>query len=182
MVKDKDQFRAPSPESLAAGYETSGVSINGLAIFLICMILFAATVHVAIWYGMRLFDITVAAQNRSPSALQDPRLMGGKENLTRLPMPPPPRIQPSAPQTGMPDQPLYTPRAELQLMYRAEDGVFKQMGWKVDEPSHVQTQIPADAIAAVIRDESQRQKHPAFTGPKPGNGREPMEPGREGQK
>lgn len=153
MATDKDQLQAPSSESLEAGYETSGVSVRGLAIFVVCLAIFAAVIHVAMWYLLKAYESAINYNVRPESALVDPGMMGGRDKTARLPPAPPPRIQPSPP-----DDPFRVPQADLQQMFREEDVVFKQMGWEVEEPTHVQVAIPPSVISSVIRDETQRQQ------------------------
>ena len=156
MHKDNDELRAPSSESLEAGYETSGVSTNGLMIFLVCLIGFAVILHVGIWFGVRAITRIQDRLDRATTALNDPKLLNGRPFVTQA-APPPPRLQPNPEEKE--DQRV--PAADLQLMYRTEDEVFRSMGWTIREPDHAQVQIPPEVIAAVIREETERQQQQA---------------------
>ena len=160
MATDKDPFQGPSTESREAGYETSGVSIKGLAIFVVCLVVLAAIIHAGVWFIFGDYVKLDESQNRSHSALADQQYMSdyNHEHGTRFAGPtqtiPPPRaIQPTP---GLDQQ--NNPDADLQAMYAGEDAVFKRMGWTVDERTHVQVAIPESAIQAVISDEMTRQK------------------------
>lgn len=158
MATGKDQYQPPSSESLAAGYEKSGVSVIGLAVFALCLIFVAAMIHAAVWFLFGAYLNSDRSRDQALSALTDPEYVArfNKANGTSMsprtvPLPPPPRIQPTA---GLPPN---TPDADLQQMYVGEDAVFRQMGWEIDPVSHVQRRIPDAVLAAVIADESKRQ-------------------------
>ncbi|HEY2585381.1 MAG TPA: hypothetical protein VGI81_06445 [Tepidisphaeraceae bacterium] len=161
MATDSDHYQPPSSESLAAGYEKSGVSVKALAIFLVCLIVVAAIVHAGVWFLFSDYLKSDRAKDRPMSALTDPQFVAGYNRRfgTTLPtattaLPPPPRIQPTP---GLEQQ--NTPAADLQQMYREEDAVFHQMGWRVDERTHVPLEIPPSAVSAVIQDVKARQGH-----------------------
>ena len=156
MHTDSDQLREPSPESLAAGYEVSAVSVRGLVYFVLGLILTAALVHVGIWIVLVGFEHKDQKADRPRSGLTDPATLsqaGLGDTMAALPGPPPPRLQPSSP-----ENPLHVPAADLQQMMRQEDQVFRKMGWAIDEQTHVQRDIPAAVIEQVIEDESRRQQ------------------------
>jgi hypothetical protein len=139
-----EQNPAPSPEAIEAGYETSTVSIRRLAIFLVCLIVVAAVIHVGVWFLFKDFVKHDERIERPRSALDSTTVL-----------PPPPRLQPTP---GVETQNV--PAADLQQMYQQEDAVFVRMGWTIDAVSHQQTVIPSTVISAVIADESARQEHP----------------------
>jgi hypothetical protein len=160
MAMDNDQFQKPSPESLDAGYETSGVSVKGLAIFVVGLIVFAAVIHIAVWFLFKGYLKADEAKDRSDSALTDPRAVSqfNQQHDTHFPtatpgLPPPPRLQPTP---GV--EPPRVAAADLQEMYRQEDTVFAQMGWTIDQRTHVPVEIPESVLAAVIQDATQRQQ------------------------
>jgi hypothetical protein len=159
MATGKDHYQPPSSESIAAGYEKSGVSVKSLAIFLVCLIICAAAIHAGIWFLFSDYLKSDRAADRPMSALTDPEFVAGYNRRfgTTLPtatraLPPAPRIQPTP---GLENQ--NTPDADLQQMYRQEDAVFHQMGWRVDEQTHVPLQIPESVVSAVISEEKTRQ-------------------------
>jgi hypothetical protein len=152
MATVKDQLQAPSSESLDAGYETSIVSIKGLAIFAVCLIVFAAVLHTAIWYLLKAYVHADELADRPKSALTDPDMTGRSGvPIATLPPPPAPRLQPEPTNDRV-------PAADLQLMFRHEDTIFRQMGWQIDEQSHVQTEIPDAVLSRVIQEETSRQQ------------------------
>jgi hypothetical protein len=159
MATGKDHYQPPSSDSAAAGYEKSGVSVKGLAIFLVCLILCAAIIHTGVWFLFGDYLKSDRAKDRPMSALTDPEFVAGYNHRfgTTLPtatgaLPPAPRIQPTP---GLEQQ--NTPEADLQQMYRQEDAVFHQMGWRVDQQTHVPLEIPEPVVAAVMSDEKARQ-------------------------
>lgn len=165
MATDKDPFQPPSSESREHGYETSGVSIKGLAIFVVCLIVLAAAIHAAAWFLFGGYVKLEESTNRPHSALTDEQYVKdynaehGTEFAASQPsLPPEPRLQPTP---GLPHQ--NNPQADLREMYEEEDGLFKRIGWIVDEHTHVQQAIPDAVIEAVISDESARQKEAAET-------------------
>ena len=144
MHTDGQQLRQPSPESLEAGYETSTVNVRGLVYFVIGLILTAAVVHVGIWFVLMGYQHVYELSERPRTGLTG----------ATLPGPPAPRIQPS-----QPDDPMRVPAADLQHMFQQEDEFFDhELGWKVNRQTHVQTEIPAEVIDQVIRDETDRQR------------------------
>lgn len=158
MGTDNDQLQPPARDSVAAGYEKSDVGLKGLAIFVVCLVVFAAAVHVAIWFLYADFLKVERSKDRPMSALTDSeyitaynRSHGTTLPVVAAPLPPPPRIQPTA---GLSQQ--NTPRADLQQMYAQEDALFRRMGWAVDERTHVQREIPVSVIDSVIADERGR--------------------------
>lgn len=152
MATAKDQLQAPSSEGLDAGYETSIVSIKGLAIFAVCLIVCAAVLHAAVWYLMKAYVHADELADRPKSALTDPEVAGRYGvPVAKLPPPPAPRLQPEPGNDRV-------PAVDLQLMFRHEDAMFRQMGWRIDEQSHAQRLIPDSAISAVIQDEKERQQ------------------------
>jgi hypothetical protein len=160
MATDKDPFQPPSSESRKAGYETSGVSIKGLAIFVVCLVVLAAAIHAGVWFLFGGYVNLEESANRPHSALTDEQYVkdynaqhGTHFAASQPALPPEPRIQPTP---GLPHQ--NNPPADLQQMYVKEDQVFKQMGWTVDERTHVQGAMPDAVINGVIADESARQK------------------------
>ena len=162
MATDSDHYQPPSSDSVAAGYEKSGVSVKSLAIFLVCLVVVAAIIHVGVWLLFSDYLRSDRAKDRPISALTDPefvaeynRRFGTTLPTETMPPPPPPRIQPTP---GLPQQ--NTPPGDLQQMYGQEDGVFRQMGWRVDEQTHVPLAIPDSVISAVINDEKARQGEP----------------------
>ena len=166
MAKDTNQLRPPSRESREAGYETSGVSVLGLAIFVAGLIICAAIIHAGVWYLYRGYLHLDRQKDQTQSALTDPEFVRqyNKEHSTdfdaqRQPLPPPPRLQPS---DGMDVQ--RTPEADLQEMYSSEDKVFAQMGWTIDKETRLPTRIPASVIQSVIQEHAGQAK-PAATQP-----------------
>jgi hypothetical protein len=160
MATDKDPFQPPSSESRQAGYETSGVSIKWLAIFLVWLVVLAAGIHAGAWFLFGRYVTLDESANRPHSALTDEQYVkdynaehGTQFAASQPALPPEPRIQPTP---GLPHQ--NNPPADLQEMYVKEDQVFKRMGWAVDERTHVQREIPDAVINAVISDASARQK------------------------
>lgn len=152
------ELEKPSPQSLEAGYETSGVNIKGLVWFVVVLIITAAVLHVGMWFLMWGFWDYDRLKDRPSSALTDAQFVDGyskehgqKIELTALPPPPAPRIQPSPPETGR------IPSVDLKEMYQTEDEVFRRMGWRIDEQSHAQA-IPPQVMSAVIQQERDRQK------------------------
>ena len=145
----KDQLQGPSSESLEAGYETTTVSVKGLAWMVVCLVVLAVVVHVGIWALLKGYWYADVRTDRLVSALQ------------AVPQPPPPgpRIQPNPFDSTEPDRPSNLPPDDLQAMYRGEDEAFRQMGWTVDERSHVLT-IPARFIEQVIQEEAGRKDEP----------------------
>lgn len=157
---DKEQFQEPSSESRQAGYETSGVSIKGLAVFLVCLVVSAAVIHAAVWFLFGGYVRYDESQNRPHSALRDEQYVSDYNHAhgTDFPtpaqtMPPAPRIQPSP---GLKQQ--NNPDADLQAMYAGEDAMFKRMGWIMETRTHVQVAIPDSVVQSVIADEATRQK------------------------
>ena len=160
MATDKDPFQPPSSESREQGYETSGVSIKGLAIFVVCLVVVAAAVHAGVWFLFGGYVDLHESTNRPHSALTDEQYVKdynaehGTNFATSQPaLPPEPRLQPTP---GLPYQ--NDAPADLREMYVREDQVFKRMGWTVDEQTHVRRAIPDAVINAVISDESARQQ------------------------
>jgi len=156
---EEPELQKPSAESLQAGYETSGVNIKGLVVFVVVLIVTAAVLHVGMWYLMWGFVRYDRLSDRPASALTDKDLVdtysrqhGQKVEITALPPPPAPRLQPSPPETGR------LPSVDLREMYEKEDSLFREMGWTIDEQTHGQTAIPSQVISAVIQEESARQK------------------------
>jgi hypothetical protein len=159
MATDSDQLQAPSSESREAGYETSGVSIKGLAIFLVCLIVAAALIHLGAWVLIKAMVGHDEYEDRSSSALTDAQYVdgfnrshGSDATPARLPLPPPPRLQPTPGQ-----DPQNVPAADLEQMYEKEDAVFSRMGWKIDKGNPAQLGIPQSVISQVIQDESARK-------------------------
>jgi hypothetical protein len=135
------QLRPPSSESLAAGYETSGVNVKALAWLVIALAISAVAIHAGAWLVYTRFNRADQAANRPNS-------------LISAPLPPAPRIQPSEPNNTV-------DREDLHAMYAAEDQVFHQMGWKVDPHNPMQQEIPPSVVAAVINNANQKpQNHP----------------------
>lgn len=160
MATDKDPFQGPSIEARKAGYETSGISVKGLAIFLVCLVVLAAIIHAGVWFLFGDYVRFDEAQNRPHSALSDQQYVtdfnqqhGTDFAMPKQTIPPPPRIQPTP---GLDQQ--NTPDADLQTMYAGEDTVFRQMGWTLDGRTHVQLAIPKSVVQAVIADETSRQR------------------------
>lgn len=160
MATDKDPFQGPSTDSREAGYETSGVSIKGLAIFVVCLVVLAAIIHAGVWFLFGSYVTFDESKNRPHSAINDQQYVSdyNREHKTGFAMPtqtipPPPRIQPTP---GLDQQ--NNPDADLQAMYAGEDALFKRMGWTLDERTHVQVEIPDSVIQAVISEETTRQK------------------------
>jgi len=159
MATDSDQLQAPLSESREAGYETSGVSIKGLAIFLVCLVVAGALIHLGSWVLIKAMVSHDEHEDRSSSALTDAQYVDGFNRShgsdvtpAGLPLPPPPRLQPTPGQ-----DPQNNPAADLEQMYEKEDAVFSRMGWKIDKESHKQFGIPRSVISQVIQDESARQ-------------------------
>lgn len=159
MATDNDHYPPPSNDSVAAGYEKSGVSVKALGIFLVGLIICAAIIHAGVWFLFSDYLKSDRAKDRPMSALTDPEFVAGYNRrfgttlpTATAPLPPPPRIQPTP---GLEHQ--NTPEADLQQMYRQEDAVFHQMGWRVNEQTHVPLQIPESVVSAVIKDETARQ-------------------------
>jgi hypothetical protein len=125
------QLRPPSSESLAAGYETSGVNVKALAWLVIALAISAVAIHAGAWLVFTRF-------NRADQAADHPN------SLISAPLPPAPRIQPSEPTNT------------LHAMYTTEDQVFHQMGWKVDPHNPMQQEIPPSVMAAVINNANQK--------------------------
>ena len=160
MATDKDPFQPPSSESRQHGYETSGVSVKGLAIFVVCLVVVAAAVHAGVWFLFGGYVDLHESTDRPHSAVTDEQYVKdynaehGSNFATSQPgLPPEPRLQPTP---GAPNQ--NDPSADLLDMYKREDNVFERMGWQVDPRTHVQTAIPDDVITTVIKDETGRQK------------------------
>ena len=152
------ELQKPSAESLEAGYETSGVNIKGLVWFVVVLIVTAAVLHVGMWFLMWRYWDYDRFTDRPTSALTDAQFVnayskthGQKIEVTVLPPPPAPRIQPSPPETDR------IPSKDLKEMYEKEDALFRRMGWRIDEQSHAQS-IPPQVISAVIQQERERQK------------------------
>ena len=137
MGTDSNQLHKPSDASMAAGYELSTVSVRGLIYFVIGLIIVAALVHAGIWFLLRTYEKVYHQYSRPGSAVVDKQ--------TRLPLPPPPRLQPNPGSTNVPE-------ADLQLMYSKEDELFTRMGWRINPQTHVPVEIPQSAIDQVIRD------------------------------
>jgi hypothetical protein len=164
MHTDSEQLREPSPESLKARYEVSAVNVRGLVYFVIGLIITAAVVHVGIWILLEGYQRIYERSEQPRSALTDPKSLdraGLGTTVATLPGPPAPRLQPS-----QPDDPFRVPSADLQLMLQKEDEFFENsLGWKINRQTHVQSQIPADVIDQVIRDETARQRQAAASQP-----------------
>lgn len=165
MDTEQDPIQKPSTESLEAGYERSGVSVKGLAVFLVSMVVFAAVLHVALWFLLEGYLKLDRSKDRPNSALTDSEFLeqynqthAQKLAVSSPPLPPPPRLQPTP---GLDQQNV--PQADLQLMYREEDAVFARMGWDIDPQSHVPRAIPNSVVSAVIGDENNRQPKPQAT-------------------
>jgi len=141
MHTDSNQLHKPSDESLSAGYEVSAISVRGLVYFVIGLIVVAALVHLGIWFLLVGYERLYGKSARPPSALTDSNI--------RLPLPPPPRLQPNPASANV-------PAADLQQMYRQEDELFTRMGWRINPQTHVPLEIPQSAIDQVIRDREQR--------------------------
>lgn len=154
-----DQQQAPSDEAIRAGYETSTVSIKGLAIFLVCLVVVAALVHLGSWFVFREFLHSDVRQDRPLSALTDPRYVTQGSQSTN-PLPPSPRLQPTP---G--SNPQNIPPGDLQKMYEDENAIFTRLGWTVDSGNPARLGIPTSTIDAVITEESERQKKDAATQP-----------------
>lgn len=160
MATDKDPFEEPSTESREAGYEMSGVSIKGLAIFVVCLVVLAAIIHAGVWFLYGDYVGIDESKNRPHSALSDQQYLSdyNREHKTEFAtptqtIPPPPRIQPTP---GLDQQ--NNPDADLQTMYAGEDAIFRRMGWTLEERTHVQVSIPESVVQAVVSDETARQK------------------------
>jgi hypothetical protein len=158
MATDNNQPQAPSSESLEAGYERSTISVKGLAWFLLVLIATAVVIHIGVWYLYRDYVRSDERSDRPFSALTDPgaidqynRSHGARLGVTAAPQPPPPRIQPTAPEHNLPAD-------DLRQMHQSEDEIFRRMGWTVDSQTHAQIRIPPQVVSAVIREESQRQQ------------------------
>lgn len=156
MEKDSNQSQKPSPEALDAGYETSGVSIKGLAIFLFCLIVTAAIIHAGAWFLLGRYLNFDRQKDRPASGLIDSQVVDqfNAQDKTdfrpaQVGLPPPPRLQPTP---GV--DPPRVPAADLQEMYREEDVVFGKMGWRIDPQSHAVQEIPHKAVSEVIREET----------------------------
>jgi len=153
---DSDQLQAPSSESREAGYETSAVSIPGLAIFLVCLVIVAGAVHMGAWYLFRGMVTRDEHTDRSSSALTNQQFVdgfnrkyGSDGQVAASALPPPPRLQPTSGQ-----EPQNVPAADLEQMYEREDALFRRMGWTVDKKSHAQLAIPPSVMSTVICEQS----------------------------
>jgi len=161
MATDKDQLREPSSESLERGYETSDVSVKGLAWFVVCLIVVAAVVHAGVWFLLEEYIKRDELRDRPYAALADKQFADAYNNQhgTRLeaqevpPPPPEPRLQPSQGHER-------TPEADLRLMRNQEDDMLRRLGWVIDPVSHMALAIPSEVMSAVIHDEAGRQKRP----------------------
>jgi hypothetical protein len=160
MATDKDPFQGPSTEARESGYETSDVSIKGLAIFLVCLVVSAAIIHAGVWFLFGGYVRHDESEDRPQAALKDEQFVSNynREHGTHFPtptqsIPPAPRIQPSP---GLTQQNV--PEADLQTMYAGEDEVFRKMGWSLEPRTHVQLAIPDSVVQSVIQNESARQK------------------------
>jgi hypothetical protein len=158
MATDHNQLREPSSESLEAGYETSTVSVKALAWFVVGLIATAAVIHVAVWLLYREYVKIDERSDKPFSALTDPRTIdqynqqhGTHLSAASVQQPPPPQIQPTPPYHNLPSD-------DLREMHRAEDELFRQMGWTVEAQDHTGLHIPPQVIAAVIRHESERRQ------------------------
>jgi hypothetical protein len=160
MATDNDPFQPPSSESREAGYETSGISIKGLAIFLVCLVALAAAIDAGVWFLFGGYVKLEESTNRPHSALTDEQYVTNynREHGTDFApagpvLPPEPRIQPTP---GLAHQ--NNPPADLQEMYDREDAIFRRMGWAVNDHTHRQVAMPESVLRSVISDESARQK------------------------
>jgi hypothetical protein len=163
MATDSDQLQAPSSESREAGYETSTVSIKGLAIFLVCLVVVGALIHFGAWILIKAMVTHDEHQDRSSSALTDAQYVdrfnrshGLDVTPAGLPLPPPPRLQPTPGQ-----EPQNVHAADMEQMYEKEDAVFSRMCWKIDKESHSLLGIPQSVISQVIQAELARQTRSA---------------------
>lgn len=157
MPAVKEQPQEPSSESLAAGYEISTINVKALAIFFVCLVLTAGMIFVADWYlflGYIKFD---ERADRPFSALTDSDVInqhnqshGTHLSTAAIPLPPPPRVQPTAPDHNLPED-------DLRNMYRSENEVFDKMGWGTSPDASFELRIPDQLMTAVIQQESQRQ-------------------------
>jgi hypothetical protein len=166
MAKDDTQLQPPSSESREAGYEASTVSIKGLAIFLVCLVVVAALIHLGAWFLLKAMVTHDQHHDDSSSALTDAQFVdhfnqshGSDAATSRSPLPPLPRLQPTPGQ-----DPQNVPAADLEAMYEKEDALFNRMGWTIEKESHAQLGIPQSVISQVIQDESATQTASAGTG------------------
>ena len=157
MATVREQPREPSSESLEAGYEVSTINVKALGIFFVCLVLTAAMIFVADWYlflGYIKFD---ERADRPFSALTDADLInqhnqshGSRLATAAIPLPPPPRIQPTAPDHNLPED-------DLRSMYQSENEIFGKMGWGTRPDAPFELRIPDQIVSTVIQQESQRQ-------------------------
>ena len=157
MATEERQLQPPSSESFDAGYETSNVSIKGLAIFVACFLFVAAGIHLGAWYLLRGYVTHDQKADRPASAMTDPAMAERyKGVVTGQPEPPPPYIQPSPPQP----EPR-VPEADLKAMYERENAVFARLGWTPDGDSSVGMKMPRAVAEKVIESETELQKRAA---------------------
>ena len=159
MVTDNTQVQAPSSESREAGYETSTVSVEGLAIFSRLPDRPGRT-HSC---GSMAFDQGHGGER----SRQGPVELRPDRRTVRRPLQSRPRVgghrrtfalatTPSTSTDRGRSHRTFT-AADLEHMYEREDAVFGRMGWKIDKESHAQLDIPQSVISQVIQDESARQ-------------------------
>lgn len=159
MRNTKNQVHPPSSESLDAGYEVTTVNVAGLGLFVIVLIVTGAIVLYGCVLLMRHYLHEQVTHDRPYSALTDSHFLRDYDATHRTPLAPAPTMVPNGPLLQpSKENGNRVPPEDLKLMYHREDRVFRQMGWGVDEANPARLDIPQSVIAAVVRDETNRQK------------------------
>ena len=112
-------------EAIELGHEPRTINVRGVVRFVYWFIGSALVIHVVVYFMLVGFERYTAPQQTAPSALADQRTG-----------PPSPRLQRS-------------PGYDMQEMHRAENEVFRQMGWLDQQSGGVR--IPDEIAQKVIQ-------------------------------
>jgi hypothetical protein len=123
--------QALPPESLARGYEREEFRLRWFVGAVVCLVLFAAAMHVGLWYLTKA-DSRPRLADRPASSVAEYR-----------PTMSAPPLQSAAGHDRL-------PRQDLAAMRQAEDRIFADLGWKVDGQTHRAT--PPDALVRRVAD------------------------------
>jgi hypothetical protein len=131
-----DEHPDPSPDSVTRGHESDPLRVRLLVWSVVGFIGFAGVAHIGIWYVMKHY-------------MNDPRAVDRARSVARPDPGPPagaPPLQPSPRHDVVPWQDVADMRA-------AEDRVFGEMGWRVENERAV---IPDSVVRAVAARASTR--------------------------
>jgi hypothetical protein len=135
-MKQDNPKSDPWHDALERGYERDVVRLRWLAIATAALIVLAITIHIVLWYYLKMLD-------NHPRMADLPRSVVAPHQ--------------QAPSNAPPLQPTQThdrtPPQDLAVMLQNEEAVFEHLGWKVDPVNHRVT--PPEQLAQIV---SQRQK------------------------